>query len=149
AQATDNSSLVVGLGGSANTATAGHKSGTATITFVSDGSGTSGLGQTALTGQSQIVNVSGDVYRLASPSAAAPNPVTIANQRVGGSNIQGLTINNTAVNDGFSEGLRASIGSPTGDAIASGATGIIGAGGSSSGVLNVAVNTSTAGHKIG
>ena len=48
---TDSSSLVVGM----NTASAGHKSGTATITLNSDGTGTSGLGLTPLS--SQIVNV--------------------------------------------------------------------------------------------
>ena len=96
-----NSSTAISAG--VNTASAGHKSGDVTLGFVSDGTGTSGLGQTTLA--NQVVNVSGDVYRLATASAHTPEPVVLANQRVGGSAAQVLSLTNTAVNDGFSEKL--------------------------------------------
>jgi hypothetical protein len=57
--------MVVGLGGSANTGTAGAKTGTATVAFVSDGTGTSGLGTTGLS--SQVLNISGTVNNWANP----------------------------------------------------------------------------------
>jgi hypothetical protein len=55
----NNSSLVVGI----STATAGMKTGTATISFVSDGTGSSGLGNTNL--PSQIVNIQAQVNNYA------------------------------------------------------------------------------------
>ena len=143
AGATNSASLTVGI----DTSTAGHKAGTATINLASDGTGTSGFSAVSI--GTQTVNVSGDVYRLASASAATPNPVDIANQRIGGTNSQALTINNTAPNDGFSEGLRASIGSASGDALASGATSLIAAGSGNSTALIVSVDTTSAGHKTG
>src|SRR5438477_9467374 len=51
--ATDSTSLEIGI----TTASAGDKSGTATIALASDGTGTSGLANTALT--SQTVDVTG------------------------------------------------------------------------------------------
>jgi autotransporter-associated beta strand protein len=56
AGSTDSASLVAGI----DTTTGGVKSGTASISLVSDGTGTSGLGTTALA--SQTVNVSGSVF---------------------------------------------------------------------------------------
>src|SRR5262249_549461 len=61
----DNTSLTV----NASTATAGAISGTAHVQLVSDGNGTSGLGQTNL--PDQIVNVTGAVYRYADPVVAS------------------------------------------------------------------------------
>jgi hypothetical protein len=57
--ATDNTSLVVSI----NTATAGSKSGTAVLSFVSNGTGTSGLPDTVLPGQT--VNVQAQVNNFA------------------------------------------------------------------------------------
>ncbi len=57
---TNGSSLLVGLGGSANTTVAGLKTGTVLINLASNGSGTSGYGAMNLTGQT--VSVSGTVY---------------------------------------------------------------------------------------
>ena len=65
-----------------DTTTAGSRDGTVEIDFVSDGTGTSGLGQTVLA--SQNVTVTGDVYRLAQAGTAAPNPVVLADAHVGG-----------------------------------------------------------------
>ncbi|MCC6709278.1 MAG: choice-of-anchor D domain-containing protein, partial [Gammaproteobacteria bacterium] len=107
AGATDSSSLAVGI----DTASAGHKTGTATITLTSNGAGTSDLGSTAL--GAQTVNVSGDVFRLATASAHTPEPVVFANRHVGDGASQALSLTNTAANDGFSERLNASIGGVT------------------------------------
>jgi fibronectin-binding autotransporter adhesin len=68
AGATNNTSLLVGLGGSANTATAGLKTGTVTINLASNGTGTSGAGDTPIPGQTITVN--GTVYDLANAKYA-------------------------------------------------------------------------------
>src|SRR6185503_13933376 len=111
--ATNTTSLVVGL----DTATAGAKAGTATITLVSDGTGTSGLGTTSL--GTQTVNVSGNVFRLAT-GAATPAPIAFANAHVGDTVTQALTIQNTAAADGFSEKLNAAFSGSTGAVTTSG-----------------------------
>ena len=56
-QSSNSSSLQVNL---TDTATAGSKTGTALVSLTSDGTGTSGLGNTALT--AQTVNITGQVY---------------------------------------------------------------------------------------
>jgi hypothetical protein len=129
----------------ADTATAGAKSGTATVTLVSDGTFNGGT-TTAL--PSQSVSLAAEVYRLAEAGSAAPNPVTFANARVGDVRTQALNIGNTAVNDGYSEGLRAAIGGTSGNVSAAGSTGLIAAG-SSGGGMSVTLDTSTAGAKSG
>ncbi|MDD4274926.1 MAG: choice-of-anchor D domain-containing protein [Desulfobacter postgatei] len=139
----DSSSLVVGI----DTSTAGAKSGTAQIELVSDGAGTSDLGQTSI--GSQTVNVSGNVYRYASASDHTPEPVVLTNVHVGDTSEQTLIITNTAVADTFSEGLNASIGSATGNATASGSFNLLAAGASDSSSLVVGIDTSTAGAKSG
>ena len=113
--ATNNSSLSVGI----STATAGSQNGTATISFQSNGNGSSGLGITDLA--SQTVNVTGAVYRYASPSVHMPEPVTFGVVHVGDT-VSGtaLSITNNATNDGFSESLNGSIGGGTNGVTASG-----------------------------
>ena len=138
------SSSALGVG--IDTSTAGGKTGTATITLASDGSGTSGFGAFGI--GTQVVNLSGGVYRLASASAVTPNPVTLSDQRVGGSFTQALTLTNTAVADGFSESLNASI-SASGSATASGSFALLAAGASNATALRVGVDTTTAGAKGG
>ncbi|MCP4286726.1 MAG: choice-of-anchor D domain-containing protein, partial [Gammaproteobacteria bacterium] len=100
----DSASLVVGV----DTSTAGAKSGTASIGLVSDGSGTSGLGQTAMAGQT--VNVSGGVYRLAEATIDNPLDFAFGNIHVGDTVNQAVSITNTAVSDVYSEKLNASFG---------------------------------------
>ncbi|WP_201496560.1 choice-of-anchor D domain-containing protein [Rubrivivax sp. A210] len=141
AGATDNTSLLVSL----DTRSAGARGGTATLTLVSDGTGTSGLGVQGL--GTQTVTVNGGVYRLATASPAAPNPVLLANQRIGGTLTQVLTLSNTALADGFSEGLNASIAAG-GAATAGGSFSVLAAGASSS-ALFVGLDTSSAGAKSG
>jgi hypothetical protein len=142
--ATNNTSLVVGI----DTATAGNKSGTATINVTSNGAGTSGLGLTPL--PSQTVNVTGSVFRLAAASPHTPEPVNFGIVHVGDTVQQALTISNTADNDGFSEGLNAAIGSPTGSATTNGGSfTALAPGGTNSTSLSVGIDTTTAGVKTG
>ena len=64
----------------------------------------------------KTVTVTGTAYNLAAASVT-PSPVTLANQRVGGSLAQALTVANTApVNATYTETLAASFGTNTGSA---------------------------------
>ncbi len=141
---TNNSAMALRL----DTSTAGAKSGSAQLNLASDGTGTSGLGLTAL--PMQTVAISGNVYRLASASAVA-TPVVIANQRVGANLGQTLTLANTAAADGFSERLNASFVNHAnlGSAVTSGSIGLLAAGASDGSALRVGVDSSTAGAKSG
>ncbi|MDF1831914.1 MAG: choice-of-anchor D domain-containing protein, partial [Porticoccaceae bacterium] len=142
AAGTDNSAISVAI----DTSTAGDKAGNATLDFVSDGTGTSGLGQTPLA--SQDVAVTGQVFRLAQMDAS-PSPVVFADSHVGDTASQGLSIANTATNDGFSEQLSVTGRTDAGDVTSSGMIGgLINAGTSDTGV-SVALDTSSAGAKSG
>jgi hypothetical protein len=141
---TNNTSLSVGY----STATPGNKSGTATISLTSNGSSSSDLPNTALT--SQTVNVTGSVFRLASPSAHTPEPVDFGIIHVGDTVSQALSITNNVPNDGFSERLDASIGSPTGNATTnSGSFTALTPGSTNNTSLVVGINAATAGAKSG
>ena len=141
AGSTNSSNLKVGV----NTTSAGHKSGTATIGLVSNGSDISGLGNTTL--DSQAINVSGDVYRLATGSTA--KKISFGATHVGDSVSKALTIRNKATNDGYSEKLDASFGDVTGTGVTtSGAANLIAAGGKSR-AMSVGIDTTTAGAKSG
>ncbi|MEF8724116.1 MAG: choice-of-anchor D domain-containing protein [Candidatus Accumulibacter delftensis] len=149
AGSTDNSSMIVGL----NTSAAGNVSGTQVINFASDGTGTSGLGITALA--SQTIGVSGDittsgsVFRLASASPATPNPVNFGALRINSTAEQTLSITNTATDDGFSEKLNASISSNAAPVTASGAFNLLAAQATNGSALRVGIDTSSAGAKSG
>ena len=91
---------------SVDTGSAGAKSGTVTLNYVSDGTGTSELGVTPLA--PQTVNVSGNVYRLAAGSAG---DVNLGNFHVGANASGAIIVSNTAANDGFSEKLNATVSS--------------------------------------
>ena len=152
AGSTDNTSLTVGLGGGANTATAGAKSGTVTVNLTSDGAGTSGLGTSALT--AQTLNVTGNVFRLAAANTIT-TPISLGNVHVGASfGTQALTIQNTAANDGFSEKLDSSFGANGGLASNnSGAINLLAPQGIDNSTMTVGLggnaNTATAGTKAG
>jgi hypothetical protein len=147
AQASDSTSLVVGLG-NADTSTAGARSGTATIGLESDGSGTSGIAGNVALG-TQTVNVTGNVYRLAQGSAS-PDPVNFGNVHLNDAVSQSLTVSNTAANDGFSEGLNASFGATSGDANNNGgAVNVLAAGGADASAMAVGIDTGSAGAKTG
>jgi hypothetical protein len=143
-QDSNSSAMVVRV----DTSTAGAKSGSVTLNYVSDGTGTSGLGLTSV--GSQAINVSGNVYQIAQPTAAAPNPVVLGNQRVGGTLTQALTITNTDISPaGFQEGLNASFTGITGNATATGSITNLAQGGTNSSSLLIGVDTSAAGARSG
>ncbi len=143
AGATNSTSLGVDI----STASAGSKNGTATISLTSDGTGTSGLGTTALT--AQTVNVNGAVFRLAAASAHTPEPVNFGVVHIGETPSQALALTNTATNDAFSEKLDASFSATTGDATAAGSFSLLNAQGTNNSSLSVGVNTASAGSKTG
>src|SRR5439155_1404799 len=130
-----------------DTTAVGARSGTATIALTSDGTGTSGLGNTALS--SQTVNVSGTVYRLASASAHTPEPVHIGNFHVGASPTVALSIQNTAANDTFSEKLDASFSGTTGNVSTSGSFSLLAPQATDSTSLLVSLDTTAAGNRSG
>jgi T5SS/PEP-CTERM-associated repeat protein len=133
------SNLLVGLGGSGHTGTAGAVSGTATVTLTSDGTGTSGLGTTSLGTQS--VTVTGGVYRLAAPNSLG-SAVNLGYVHVGGTfGTQALTVQNTASNDGYSEKLDATIAA-SGNASAGGSINLLAAGATDSSSLTVGLGGS-------
>ena len=144
AGATQTGALSVSLGAGA---VAGANSGTLALQYVSDGTGTSGLGTIA--SNSQNVSLSATGYNAAAGSTS-PSPVVLGNQRVGGTLSQALTVSNTAVAGAFSEDLRASFGTNTGSAQnnAGSASSVL-AGASNASALSVGVNTATAGAKTG
>ncbi len=140
---TDGSSINLSI----DTATAGHKAGTATLGLESDGSGVNGLAVTAL--PDQTVNASGDVFRLAQSAPVSPNPLDLGDWHLGDTASQTLTLANVAVADSFSENLHATIGGITGDAIASGSVNQLAPGDIDNTSINAGVDTGTVGHKAG
>jgi hypothetical protein len=127
-----------------NTSSAGAKSGTATIALSSDGTGTSDLGIFAL--GAQTVNVSGNVYRLATP-AVITTPIVLA-ARVGDAAPSRFidVINNAP--DAYTERLNASIGSvPAGFEGSGTVTGLLA--NASTRALGVSLSTATAGSYAG
>jgi len=143
---TDNSSIVVDLGGSTNTSSAGAVSGTVTLGLTSDGTATSGLGNTSLA--NQTVTVSGSVYRLAAPSTIS-SPITFGNFHVGAVATQALSLTNTDFADGFSEKLDAAFTGASGNTTGSGTITLLGPTLTDSTHLVVTLNTSTVGAKSG
>ena len=144
---TSSSSLQVGM----NTATAGSKNGTATINFVSDANNVGGCAPNCqLTLASQNVTVNGAVFNMAGGSAT-PSPVTVANQRIGGSGTTTLTVANIAAVGAFSEDLIANFGTSTGAASGSGSIAgrLAGTNNTGTGSMTVAINTASAGAKTG
>ena len=96
-----------GLGVALNPANAGVATGTESITYVSDGAGTSGLGTTTL--GTQAVSITGTYFNLA---AALPASTVIAfgNHHVGDSVAsQALGLTNGAAAGAYSEALDASL----------------------------------------
>ncbi|MFZ5493268.1 MAG: beta strand repeat-containing protein [Pseudomonadota bacterium] len=145
--AAGSSTVPISLG--IDTSTAGAKSGSLTLNYASDGAGTSGLA--AIAAGSETITVNGTVYRLASANTLAPT-IDFGNVLVGSVQAQALTIQNTAVNDGFSERLDARFltGGTTGDATNNGGTiSLLGAGVTDSASMAVGINTASIGAKSG
>ena len=134
---------------------AGTNSGNRAVTFNATSAG-------ALTGQQvrivnnfdnvadQILQFTGAAYRFANPTAHAPEPVNFGIVHVGDAVQQALSITNNVPNDGFSERLNASIGSPTGAATTNGGsfTALLPAATNNTDLV-VGINTATAGAKTG
>lgn len=150
AGATNASGLVVSL----DTSHTGTVAGTATVHLQSDGTGTSGLGTTALADQAPgvtaTITTGASVFGLAQASAAAPNPVAFGNVRINSTQAQALSLQNTAPNDGFHEKLDAQIGGATGSATSNGgAVTLLAPQSTDSTHLAVGLNTSIAGARSG
>jgi hypothetical protein len=151
AGSSNNTSLTVTIAGGAQN-TAGTFTGTVPVNLTSDGTGTSGLGTTALT--TQTVTVTGKVWNLASAAPITPtSPINLGIVHVGGTfGTQALTIQNTAT-AGVSEGLDAGFGTLTGSASGTGTITTLAAGSSNSTSLVVGLggsaHTATAGNITG
>jgi T5SS/PEP-CTERM-associated repeat protein/autotransporter-associated beta strand protein len=128
-----------------DTSSAGVKSGTATVNLTSDGAGTSGLGNTALT--PQTVDITGNVYRYAAANTLAN--VSFGNVHQGDTLQQSLSVTNLAANDGFSESLDGSISGSSGAASGSGAFSLLAPGATNSTALGVSFNSTLAGVQNG
>ncbi len=142
-QGSNNTAMSVGV----NTSSAGHNAGTATLNYISDGSGSSGLGTTNV--GSQTINVSGNVYQVAQGHVNTAL-LKFGTVQVGQNIQQALSISNIASGtSGFVEDLNASFGNSTGigaGAISgSGFINGLAASGSNSSNMVVHVNTATAG----
>ncbi|MBN1380772.1 MAG: choice-of-anchor D domain-containing protein [Deltaproteobacteria bacterium] len=135
-EATDTTSITVGI----DTATAGAKTGTATIDFQSDGTM---FGGTITDLASQDVSVQGAVYRLANPTLDTPS-VTLA-ARVGDASPTANVGMTNASPDSYTEGLKAGIGTSSTGFGATGSIANLAAMASDSSSLAVHLDTSTAG----
>jgi hypothetical protein len=143
--ATNNTSLIAGLDASA----AGARSGTATVALQSDSTPNGCTTNCIVNLASQNVTVQGNVFRLATGSAASPADIGAA--RVGIGTLSGnLSVTNTAANDGSSENLDAAITSHTPQVTGTGGsvTGLAPGQTNSTG-LSVTLDNSSAGAKSG
>lgn len=96
----------------------------------------------------QTLNITGAAYNLAN-GIATPSQVTIAAQRVGGSNSQALTVLNNAPTGNYTEHLDASFGTNVDGARNNGGSISLLKAGSTSTAMAVGVDTSSAGAKSG
>lgn len=139
--ASNNSAMSVGV----NSSVAGARSGTVTLFYVSDGAGTSGLGQIGV--GSQVINVSGNVYQIAQP--ALSTVVNLGNVHVGSNASQSIVIGNTLIAPaGFQEGLDVTVGGTTGGGAGTGSISNLAAG-STSNAVSVGLNGIGAGSQNG
>ena len=123
------------------TATAGAKTGTATVALQTDGTGVDGNPALALA--SQTLNVSGSVFNYAT-AAVAPNPVAFGQHHVGDTAVAAPVLYNTAAPGVFSENLDGSFSGASGGLTDSGTVSELAAGGAST-ALHVTLATGTAG----
>ncbi|MCB1874479.1 MAG: choice-of-anchor D domain-containing protein, partial [Chromatiales bacterium] len=147
AQQTDNSSLVV----SVDTSSSGVVNGTQTLNFVSDGSGTSELGQTALADQNLAVSavIQANVFDFANPVINNAQPIDFGNVREGAMvSAQALSITNDVA--GMADSLDASVGGTSGGVTTNnGSFTLLAPGATDNTSITVAIDTATAGQKDG
>lgn len=136
----NNASLNVGI----DTSAAGVRSGSATVSLVSD---ITAFGNCApnctLNLPNQTVNVTGTVYNLANPVLNTPS-VNLAARVGNASPSQVVSVTNQSA-DAFREGLNASISTGSTGFTASGSVTNLAAQANSGNALNVSLNTATAG----
>ncbi|MBV8220927.1 MAG: choice-of-anchor D domain-containing protein, partial [Solirubrobacterales bacterium] len=129
---------------------AGVNNGSVTLALTSDGQGTSGLGTTALASQTANVSATGYRYAKASVSPSSQNlgnfHVADAGQGLAGSTAGGtVTVTNTQIGDGYSEGLDVGVNATSGNFSAtSNVTSPIAAGGNT-GTVSVQTSGGAAG----
>ena len=138
----NSTALAVGI----NTDSAGFKNGTATITLTSNGTGSSGLGLTPL--PTQLVIVTGAVYRLGQPSFPQGTVVDFGFVHVDETVQLTVPVTNSAPDDGFSEALDGAFSASTGAITTSGSFNDL-APGSTSNAPTLILDTSTAGPASG
>jgi PEP-CTERM motif len=137
---TNASALQVGL----NTSTAGARSGTATVAFVSDASNVGGCEPNCqLTLASQNVTVQGNVFRLANP-VLGTSSISLAARVGDAAPSAGVVLSNSSP-DIYTEGLSSAISTAAAGFSASGAIANLAAGASNTSTLRVQLDTSTAG----
>lgn len=142
--------LVAGGSGSdfsvgVNTSTAGQIAGTGVLTLNSDAVNGSGLGQTALTGQT--FDITGNVFDYA--EATVSNLVTVAAQHVNGTNLAAISIENTATPGDYTETLSATMSTSPAATGTGSVSGLFAGDGPDTTSLMVGVDTATAGAKSG
>ncbi|WP_199555423.1 choice-of-anchor D domain-containing protein [Sandaracinobacteroides hominis] len=125
-----------------NTSTAGAN-GSVTIALASNGEGTSGAGLTPLS--SKTVALGGGVYRLADHDVDGPTSTIVA--RVGDATSTSVTVRNTAIADGYSEGLGITSSTETAGVSFGSVDGLLAAGGTR--VVTATIDTTSAGTKSG
>ena len=141
------SSNTSSMGVALSTGAAGARTGTVTLDYATNGTGTSGLA-TASAG-SQVVTVNGNVFQAAVGNLSN-SPYNFGTVQVGQSVSQNLNISNAATGPaGFVEDLNASFGATSGQGASqisgSGSINGLTAGASNSNGMLVTVNTNTAG----
>ena len=137
---TDSSSIVAGL----EAGSAGPQSGEVTLTYASDATNLGCTSACVGAASTQSFAVSGTVYRLASPNV--PIAIELGATRVGGTPlVGGITVTNTAPNDGYSENLVATALGASGVFTAAGTTGDIAPQSSNSSGITASLASTTAG----
>ena len=121
-----------------DTTSVGIKSGLLQLAYTSDAGG----GQTLDAGTATLTE-SGSVFRQATAMVGGGPTVVVVH--VGDGVAGTITVANTDVADGFSEGLRASVSVTGSGIVATGSSGLIVAGGSDASSLRYAISTATSG----
>ncbi len=136
------------LSAAVNNGQAGVNTGSLDIQYATDGTHID-AGFTAQNVNSQSIALSATGFNMAQGSAS-PDPVILANQRVGGTQSQTLTVSNSAPSGAFTEGLNVAFGANTGEAVNNAGTiGLLAGGGSDSTAMSVGVDATAAGARTG
>ena len=140
----NNTAMSVGV----DTSASGARTGTVTLNYISNGTGTSGLGNTSV--GAQTITVSGNVYQAAIGQLNSPTSLNFGTVQVGQNVSQGLSISNIATGAaGFVEDLGATFGASSGTGAnrisGTGSIGSLLAGATNNSSMVVHVDTGSAG----